>query len=63
MSFEDVEVVRAVRSAKEVIKGKGKHGRKRKSAALEADESEPEPEVARVIEVPKPWRGVVARII
>ena len=50
MSFEDIEVARAARAAKEVIKGKGKRGRKRKSAALEADEpeaAEPEPEVAR----------------
>jgi hypothetical protein len=47
MSFEDIEVARATRDAKEVIKGKGKRGRKRKSAALEADEPETEPEVAR----------------
>jgi hypothetical protein len=53
MSFEDVEVARAARAAKEVIKGKGKCSRKRKSAAVEAEESEaaepepePEPEVA-----------------
>ena len=46
MSFEDIEVARAARAAKEVIKGKGKRGRKRKSAALEADEPESEPEVA-----------------
>ncbi len=38
MSYEDVEVARATRAAKEVTKGKGKRGRKRKSAALEADE-------------------------
>jgi hypothetical protein len=52
MSFEDIEVARAARAAKEVIKGQGKRGRKRKSAALEADEpeadeleaDEPEPE-------------------
>ena len=52
MSFEDIEVARAARAAKEVIKGKGKRGRKRKSAALEADEPEAdsEPEVARVAE-------------
>ena len=37
MSFEDIEVARAVRAAKDVIKGKGKRGRKRKSAALEAE--------------------------
>jgi hypothetical protein len=48
MSFEDIEVVRAARAAKEVIKGKGKRGWKRKSAALEADEleaDEQEPEL------------------
>jgi hypothetical protein len=59
MSFEDIEVARAVRAAKEVIKGK--RGRKRKSAALEADE--PEPEVARMIDVPVPWRAPVAKMI
>src|SRR5271170_6472850 len=99
MSFEDIEVARAARAAKEVIKGKGKRGRKRKSAALEADEPEiesepevaraakqaingrgkrgrkrksaaqeedepePDPEVARVIEAPEPWRAPVARMI
>jgi hypothetical protein len=49
ISFEDIEAARAARAAKEVIKGQGKRGRKRKSAALEADEpeaDEPEPEVA-----------------
>jgi hypothetical protein len=60
MSFEDIEVARAARTAKEVIKDKGKRGRKRKSAALEADEpeteaDEPEPEVARMIEVSEPY--------
>ena len=51
MSFEDIEVARATRAAKEVTKGKGKRGRKRKSAALEADEpeTEAEPEVARAV--------------
>jgi hypothetical protein len=49
MSYEDIEEARAKRAAKDVIKGKGKRGRKRKSAALEADEpeTEAEPEVAR----------------
>jgi hypothetical protein len=61
MSFEDIEVARAARAAKEVIKGKGKRGRKRKSAALEADE--PEPEVARMTDAPVPWRAPVARMI
>jgi hypothetical protein len=48
ISFEDIEVARAARAAKDVIKGKGKRGRKRKSTALEADEpeTEAEPEVA-----------------
>jgi septum formation inhibitor MinC len=46
MSFEDIEVARAARAAKEVIKGKGKRGRKRKSTALEADKPETEPEEA-----------------
>ena len=51
MSFEDIEVARAARAAKEITKGQGKRGRKRKSAALEGDkpeptELEPEPEVA-----------------
>jgi septum formation inhibitor MinC len=63
MSFEDIEVARAARAAKEVIKGKGKRGRKRKSVASEADEPEPEPEVARIIEGPEPWRAPVARMI
>ena len=65
MSFEDIEVARAARAAKEVIKGQGKRGRKRKSAALEADEQEPEPEseadsepeVARVAEEVVNGRG------
>jgi hypothetical protein len=42
MSFEDIKVARAAHVAKEVIKGKGKRGRKCKSAAQEADEPEPE---------------------
>lgn len=52
ISFEDIEVVRVARATKEIIKGKGKRGRKRKSATLEADEleavepeAEPEPEL------------------
>jgi hypothetical protein len=47
MSFEDIEVARVARATKEVIKGKGKRDRKRRSAAQEADEQEPE--VARII--------------
>jgi hypothetical protein len=50
MSFEDIEEARVKRTVKEVMKDKGKRGRKHKSAALEADESEtelePEPEEA-----------------
>jgi hypothetical protein len=38
MSFKDIKVARAARAAKEAIKGKGKRGRKRKNATLEADQ-------------------------
>jgi hypothetical protein len=48
-------------TAEEVINGRGKRGRKRKIAAREADE--PEPEVARMIYAPVPWRAPVARMI
>ena len=57
MSFAEIEEARARRAAKDAIKGKGKRGRKRKSATLEGDEpeaaeleveAEPELEVARV---------------
>lgn len=47
MSYEDIKEARAKRATKEVIKGKGKRGWKRKSAVVEADEPEPEPEEAR----------------
>ncbi|KAF4634577.1 hypothetical protein G7Y89_g3524 [Cudoniella acicularis] len=48
MSYEDIEEARAKRAEKDAMKGKGKRGRKRKSAALEADEPDAvtEPEVA-----------------
>ena len=64
MSYEDLEEARAKCAAKEVIKGKGKHGQKRKSAALEAGEPEPDlgPQVARMIEAPEPWRAPMARM-
>jgi hypothetical protein len=55
MSFEDIVVARAARAAKDVIKDKGKRGRKRKSVAIEPEEpnadeleADSEPEVARV---------------
>ncbi|KAG4442003.1 hypothetical protein IFR05_002529 [Cadophora sp. M221] len=35
MSFEDIEVARAAQGAKDVVKGKGKRGRKRKRVAPE----------------------------
>jgi hypothetical protein len=101
ISFEDIEVARAARAAKDVIKEKGKRGRKRKNAVQEADEpdiepecelepevaravkevikgrgkrgrksksatqqaDEPEPELARMINAPVPWRAPVARMI
>ncbi len=37
VSFEDIEVARAARAAKDVIIGKGKRDQKHKSTALEAD--------------------------
>lgn len=46
MSFEDLEVARAARAAKEVINGKGRRGRKRKGTALEV-EVDPEPGLGR----------------
>ncbi|KAF4625685.1 hypothetical protein G7Y89_g12477 [Cudoniella acicularis] len=69
MSFEDIVVARAERTAKDV-KVKGKRGRKRKSAALEPDEpeadepepeSEPEPEVARAVKEVIEGRGKSSR--
>jgi hypothetical protein len=55
------------RAAKEVMTGKGKRRRKCKNSAQKRSEPEHEPEpeveVARVIEVPKPWRAPVARMI
>ncbi len=48
------------RVAEEVINGRGKRGRKRKSAAVEADE--PEPELAWMIEAPEQRRAPVARM-
>ena len=57
ISFEDIEVAQAARAAKEVIKGQGKRGQKRKSAALKADEPEPEPEVARAAKEVTNGRG------
>jgi hypothetical protein len=53
MSYRDIKEARAKPAAKEIIKGKGRRGQKRKSAVLEAGEPEPEPEpepeVARMI--------------
>ena len=61
MSYKDIDEVRIKRAAKDATKVTGKRGRKRKSAALEADE--PEPEMAQMIEPPKPRRAPVARMI
>jgi len=49
------------RAAKEAITGKGKRGQKRKMATREA--SEPMLNVTQRIEVPKPWRAPVAKMI
>jgi len=68
--FKNIEVARAARVAKDIIKNKGKCGRKRNSATVEVDEPEadepgpgPEPELAQIIELPKIWRAPVARMI
>ncbi len=57
MSYEDIEEARAKRAAKEVMKGKGKRGRKRKSVALETEEPETEPEVVRAAKEVVKGRG------
>jgi hypothetical protein len=60
MSYEDIEEARKKRAAKDATKGKGKRGRKLKSAALEAGEPEPdepepdEPEADEEEEEPEP---------
>jgi hypothetical protein len=59
MSFEDIEVARAARAAKEVNKGKGKRGRKRKSTALEEDEPEAEAEAEAEPEVTPAAKEVI----
>jgi hypothetical protein len=65
MSFKDIKVIRVARTAKEVIKGKGKCGRKWKSTILEADKPEPEleqePEVARTAKEVIKGRGKRSR--
>jgi hypothetical protein len=53
---------KVVHTTKLVIPGRGKYGRKCKSAALEADKPEPEPEVAQTIEAQKPWKAPVAHM-
>ena len=59
MSYEDIEEARATRAAKDVIKGKGKRGQKRKSVVQEPDEPEPdEPEAE--LEVAHAAKEVIA---
>ncbi|KAK3081203.1 hypothetical protein LTS18_009120 [Coniosporium uncinatum] len=73
MSFEDIETARARRAVKDAaneVKGKGKRGRKRKSAAPELDTPERKSKatqmsgthVAEDEFVPEPWRAPVAWI-
>lgn len=65
MSYEDLEEARAKRADKEAVKeakGKGKRGRKRKSAALEADTPEPNAKVVRMSEASAPTRASVVQI-
>ena len=65
MSYEDLEEPRAERADKEAAKeakGKDKRGRKRKSAALEADTPEPNAKVVRMSEAPAPTRASVVQM-
>lgn len=75
MSYEDLEVARENRAAKDKVtaagKGKGKGSRKRKCAAPEADVAEPNAKVVRTSTVRKaakdkdlvmPWKAPVARM-
>jgi hypothetical protein len=61
ISFKNIEVAQAARAAKDVIKGKGKRGRKRKSAALKAEDPEAEAEVARAAKEAINSRGKCGR--
>jgi len=51
ISFKDIEVARVARATKDVIKGKGKRGRKRKSATLEANKPKIEPKLEPKLEL------------
>ena len=64
MSYEDLEEARAKRAAKEVIKGKGNRGQKRKIAALDAGDSGTglESNAALMIEAPGRGRAPVAQM-
>lgn len=44
MSFKDIVAVRAARAVKDVVKAKGKRGRKRKSILPDEGKPEPDPE-------------------
>ena len=67
MNYQDNEEVPPKRPAKDTVDGKGKSGRGQKSTGPEADEADLEPEcgpqVARLIDLPVPWRAPVARMI
>ena len=59
MSYEDLSEARVRRAAKDkASEGKGKRGRKRNSPA-----PKPKTKVARMSEVPEPWRLPVARMV
>jgi len=59
MSYEDLSEARMKRAAKDnASEGKGKRGRRRKSPS-----PEPKTKVARMREVPEPWRAPVARMV
>ncbi|KAH8595332.1 hypothetical protein B0O99DRAFT_709577 [Bisporella sp. PMI_857] len=57
VSSKDIEVPRATRAAKEVTKGKGKRGRKHKSAVLEAEAESKVAHAAKEVITGKRKRG------
>jgi hypothetical protein len=59
ISFKDIKEARVKRAVKEVIKGKGQRGRKRKSATLEADKLEVVDELELELEVARATKEVI----
>lgn len=51
MSFKDIIAVQAARAAKDIVKGKGKRGRKRKSVLLDEGKLDLDPELNPELEL------------